>query len=390
MSTLSNSLTKLTLSAKKASFVNELQESKIFLRELENHTEESRIKNGFTIDLLRQFMYSNLKWNTQTIDNDAMSIWETHMRREGDYSEYCGTNKKLCVFVTTNTLLVRTALEFKNNNPSIPSIQQWNHNRLPIISDVRLTCRIWSPATQSMGISVLKLAANAVAACQPTQRYIRKMQETIETLQNTVPEFAQISVPEFFNDEITESILEKTDGNEDNLSIEMLATTINEVAELRAFKHQEHTKQMNELFLQENKKFRVLESKTIDSAIQKYKERLAGDKLLLHSILNWDLVVTGVFALFGGVVRLHWNSNASTSILIAATAISIIETRFLSNSTKVALLTSAIPKVKQRFSKRVLKNLSAAELDYSNIIVRRAIQETALISRCETFLNRNL
>lgn len=65
----------------------------------------------------------------RTIENDAYSLWETHMRRAGNYSEYCGTNLKLPVFVTTNSRLIGVALGYRNARPSTKEIFQWKSNQ---------------------------------------------------------------------------------------------------------------------------------------------------------------------------------------------------------------------------------------------------------------------
>lgn len=80
------------------------------------------------------------------------------MIREGEYSEYCGINKKLPVFVTTNPMLINIALKYKEERHSEKSISGWKSNRLPVITDIRMTCRIWSPAEQGKKLPLLYLA----------------------------------------------------------------------------------------------------------------------------------------------------------------------------------------------------------------------------------------
>ena len=103
------------INAKKASLTKELASSNIHLAPHETFTENERIRFGFDQADLQQYMHNNLPWESQVIDNDALAIWETHMRRQGNYSEYCGTKAQLPVFVTTNSRLIGIALKFREN-----------------------------------------------------------------------------------------------------------------------------------------------------------------------------------------------------------------------------------------------------------------------------------
>lgn len=97
------------ITAKKASLTSELANANIHLAPHETFTDNERIRFGFDQGDLQQYMRSNLLWDPQVIDNDALAIWETHMRRQGNYSEYCGTGAQLPVFVTTNSRLIGIA-----------------------------------------------------------------------------------------------------------------------------------------------------------------------------------------------------------------------------------------------------------------------------------------
>ena len=141
--------------AKKASLTRELANANIHLAPHETFTDNERIRFGFDQSDLQQYMRSNLPWDPQVIDNDALAIWETHMRRQGNYSEYCGTGAQLPVFVTTNTRLIGIALKFREDRSETPSLYGWKQNRLPVITDIRLTCRLWSPANDSERMSLL-------------------------------------------------------------------------------------------------------------------------------------------------------------------------------------------------------------------------------------------
>ena len=180
------------ITAKKANLKSELAKANIYLAPHENFADNERIRFGFDRSDLQQYMRSNLHWDPQVIDNDALAIWETHMRRQGNYSEYCGTGAQLPVFVTTNTRLIGIALKFREDRSETPSLYGWKHNRLPVITDIRLTCRLWSPANDSERMSLLYLTANAVAAKRPTKRYLNSIRELAIHLGEQVPEYSDM------------------------------------------------------------------------------------------------------------------------------------------------------------------------------------------------------
>lgn len=87
------------IKAKKASFRNELSAAHIYLKPNEEFDDNARIQYGFDKNDLQTFMANQLTWEPQAIANDALAIWETHMRRRGNYEEYCGTTSQLPVFL---------------------------------------------------------------------------------------------------------------------------------------------------------------------------------------------------------------------------------------------------------------------------------------------------
>ena len=176
------------LRAKKAGLVDELSNKNIYLRHNETFSDSDRMSFGFSRDDLEHYMAENLSWDHRTIENDAYSLWETHMRRSGNYSEYCGTSSKLPVFVTTNSRLIGVALGYRHARPSTKEIFQWKPNRLPVITDIRLTCRLWIPSEQSDRLPLLHLAANALAAQRPTQKYLKSLRSLVTECEKTVPE----------------------------------------------------------------------------------------------------------------------------------------------------------------------------------------------------------
>ena len=170
--------------------MQELSKAGIYLRVNESFSEQDHIRFGFDLTDFSQFMCDTLSWDPIVVENDALAIWETHMKRMGNYQDYCGTSNKLPVFVTTNSRLIGVSMQYRDARKMNSAIAGWSRNRLPVITDLRLTCRLWSPAEQGAQISKLYLSANAVAAKRPTTRYYNKIRELATELSRSIPEYS--------------------------------------------------------------------------------------------------------------------------------------------------------------------------------------------------------
>ena len=255
---------------------------------------------GFSQSDLQQYMQNNLSWDEKTIENDVLSIWETHMKRAGNYSEYCGTRAKLPVFVTTNSQLVSIVMNYRENRTMTREISGWRVNRLPVITDIRLTCRLWSPATQSERMSLLYLTANAVAAQRPTRRYLDTICKLAIELEKNTPEYSQIPLPAFFDDNVTNVILEHTRGVDDNLDIGTFAASIAELAEWKAKEQEDITLKVSNDLRKSSEKFIDQTQSIIDGAVDANKKCLSRRHIIkLEILLHWGIVSAGVFAAVG-------------------------------------------------------------------------------------------
>lgn len=370
---VNNSIT--IISAKKASLKDELSNANIYFRDNETFSDTDRIRFGFDLIDLQQYMKGRLSWESQTIENDALSIWETHMRRQGNYDEYCGTNSRLPVFVTTNSLLIGIALEFRENRPSVRGISSWKRNRLPVITDIRLTCRLWSPATQSERLSLLYLTANTVAAQRPTKRYLNKIRELAIELGKNAPEYSGIPLPAFFDDNIRDSVLEHTQGLDDNLNIGVFASSIAELAEFKAKDQEELTKKFDEQTLA-----------IIDGAVDSNKNRLTWQWLVLKLVFNWPIAVAVLFAGISAIISC-WSGNWKIMLFTATPmALKAIELVFSTDFVVKLLLRKVLPWIEQSFEKKIVKRLRKAELPYKDEIIKRTMEQTGLIEKAKKML----
>lgn len=374
------------ISSKKANLKEELSASNIYIRQHEIFSDSDRIRFGFEQNDLQQYMQNHLSWDLKTIENDAMSIWETHMRRQGDYSEYCGTNARLPIFVTTNSRLIGIALKFREERAGLRCISGWKQNRLPIITDMRLTCRLWSPATQGERLSLLYLTANAVAAQRPTQHYLNTVRELAVELENNVPEYSGICLPAFFDENVTNIVLERTHGLEENLNIGNFASSIAELSEWKAKEQEEKT---NQVIMERDKVSMDFDRQTqsiIEDSVNIYKNKLGIGGITLKLIFYWPVIATLLFAGVSSGVSYVIGNYQLIWVVLFPIILGGIEEFSCSKFVKKRLLKYVCPKVEKSFEIRIKKGLRRTELPYEDIIIQKSKEQTTLLVQCKNLL----
>lgn len=326
-------------------------------------------------------MKTHLSWDPRTIENDAQSIWETHMKRQGKYDEYCGTQSHLPVFVTTNSRLIGIALKFHEERPNVRGIFGWKKNRLPVITDIRLTCRLWSPTTQSERLSLLYLTANIVAAQRPTERYIKTIRELAIELGKNTPEYSNIPLPSFFDDNIRDSVIELTQGLDDKLNIGVFASSIAELSELKAKDQEEITDKVRKERDQVSGQLDEQTLAIIEGAVESNKNQLKWRGFFLRLIFSWPIVVAVIFAGISAIISYqsgNWNFMWLTLIPMVLKAIELLfSTDFIIRQ----LLRITLPPIEKSFEKKIVKQLRKAERSYKDEIVKRTMEQTILIDK---------
>lgn len=378
------------ISAKKASLEEELAKSNIYLKPLGDYSEKDKIRFGFDFSDWQQYLEKNLGWESKVIENDALSIWETHMNRQGNYQDYCGTKKRLCVFVTNNSRLVNASMKYKEDRPSIKNISSWRTNRLPVITDIRLTCRLWSPAEQCERMALLYLTSNAIAAQRPTKRYVNEMRNLVSQISTEAPEYAGICLSAYFDDNVTELFFEKNCGNESEFNVGNLASSIEELAEFKAIEEQKRTKEyekrLNEsenLRLKTNAELIKHKEDIIKSAVDANKNTLGIiSKLILRLALNWSIVISTLFTGITAIVSFISQQWCILFIIIIPVALCIAEKFFTSQTIKKNLLSKICPKIITSYSKRIEKELRDIEKPYTKEIIAKSIEKTSLLNKC--------
>ena len=379
----------MVFAAKRDNLKQELAKAHIYRRDFQDYSEKDRLRFGFSLDDLRSFMEENTSWDRIAVSNDACSIWETHMSRAGNYEFYFGTTDRLNVFVTTNSRLISLALGYKDAHPANPVLTYWKPNRLPVITDGRLTCRLWTPATDNDKLPIMRLAANAVAAQQPTRRYYEKVKALALQLKEQVPEYSQIALSEFFDDELSDAILKKTEGNEAAFDLSTLASSVSELVDLKTRDQEEivdAAKAERDYYSGELDKHK---QSVVDGAVDQWKNKMGFCGLWLRAVLNWSFIIAPIIAVLTTIVGSIINNKniwwVSSAIIILTLAEQFSSSRFIAR----ILLKKALPISKEKYRKKIVKDLRPIEHRYEEEILERIFNETDLLKKCEDIVDKS-
>lgn len=372
--------------AKKASLSEELANLKIYKRQMGTYTNSERINFGFDCNDLQQYMRDNLNWEERTIENDARSIWEIHMLRRGNYSEYCGTKDKLSVFVTSNSRLIGIALGYKEKRPNVKSINGWKRNRIPVITDVRLTCRLWNASSQFDRISLLHLTANAVAAQQPTQRYLNTIRDLALQFKKDVPGYSNICLAEFFDEQITNFISDKTEGKEENLDISVFAATIEELTDFKAKEQEEIAERIAEERDAISNEYNSQTEQVIADAVERCASKVRFQRLILQIVWRWNYVITTLFAIISSVTSFVTHEFSFLLVILIPVAIAITEKVSCSKFIKKMLINLLLPGVEKKIEQKIKAELGKAERRYEQQIITSLKQQMHILEECKKFM----
>lgn len=366
------------LELKKATFEKELEDKKIYKRENSHFSDLDNMNFGFKYDDFQQYMKKYLNWDDCVIENDALSIWETHMLRKGNYSEYYGTKEKLPVFVTTNSKLIGISMRYHNYIPNAKGICKWKRNRLPIITDMRLTCRLWNPSLQADKISLLYLTANTIAAQRPTKQFYDKVRELAIQFMKINKEYSNVYLPSFFDDKITSALFDKTKGNESNLNIANFTSTIEELYVVGIEKQKAENYKIAKQKTNIQNKYDLQIKEIIESSVQENKNCLGILKMDLYVILYWHIIFSLFSTAVSAVVSCLCSNWKLIFIAVIPVIITLIDKIFTSDFIIKKIFKHQLPKLEHIFNGKIEKRLNNIELKYKDQIIREIKNQTPL------------
>lgn len=380
---LHGNLTPAMLRAKQQNVKEELKLYNIYQRNMNDWSEEERIKFGLdSEDLCKYILSQEPTWGTNTVENDVASIREVQMLRKGNFQAYYGTADRLPIFVTSNTRLFFLLLGYRRDREEEKRIQYWKSNRLPLITDIRLTCRLWNPTlSNSKDIPLLQLTANAVAAQRPNERYYNQLRQTVKQLTEDVPAYSKFSLSDYCDDEFTEQIVAQIEGEIDKLDVGVLATTMVEHAQMNSADERE---KRNAVEIEKESILEEFEAQTqsiINCCVERNKDKLGLWNIPIWCGHHWALVVAAIFALLSSIVGVMSQQWYPMLVIAVPTILGIVENVFNQPIIKNWILDKILPRAEIAYKNKIRKELSVVERKYEDTIIPKCISESKYFIR---------
>ena len=204
-------------------------------------------KNNIDDNSLFQFIKAKHEhWNKTAIQNDVDSINKVNMLRHSDYSVAFGGKNRLPIFITSNIALITCLREYiaaqQGDDGKLPN---WSPNRLPIISDSLLMCRLWLPkANQYANLPALTLARDAYAAQQGNTAFYDKLAKEIAIVREK-HSVNLIDIDDARRQKIEQIIVAKSQGDIDSIDDEMVVYSYDELLKMEQYADKQEIRRLS-------------------------------------------------------------------------------------------------------------------------------------------------
>jgi len=249
----------------------------------------------YSIDVtsIADYIENKCGWRRGAINNDVEVINQINIHRKADYSHQYGGKEKLPVFVSSNSKLsyiFRNYIEENEENGS-----KWNSHALPVISDNMLLYRVWIPfATEFGNLPALTLSRFAYSAQSEGVVFFEKFRAMASTLEKT-KNVDLINITETVRRKVEDILMVATDGDPDQLTEEIVATSFDEYVQLETLHLTEENKSLS-------KQKERRESQVIELLAMNYVNKLGFNRLLLFlSKLWWLFAFAVIFAITSAI-----------------------------------------------------------------------------------------
>lgn len=333
-------------------------------------------------------------WKERAVENDVDTINYINILRKGDYSIKYGGKKKLPVFITSNTVLVKDIKEYISQyRDDDKGVASWNLGALPIITDNMLICRLWLPKAKSLSsIPVMTLARNAYAAQQVNHTFFDKLKASAKDLKNK-HNIDVIDISFAKKEKLEEVLVKNTAGDMEAISTEMLATSVDELIVLETMDLQSSVKALEEknnsqtLLLQKSKE------NAIRAATQRYKNKLGIKQLLVYFANSFWIIIAIVFGVLSlslsrikGASFFNQFSYFGLVYILLFIGLKVLEKALNRPSVNKFLLAKAVKSIWESYSHNIKKTLLDFEKDWERDILLACIEENSLLSKYQEFI----
>lgn len=344
-------------------------------------------RNTIDVEGITEFIYNkHPTWKRAAITYDVEIINQINILRKGNYSERYGGKQKLPVFVTSNSGLVYTFKDYASTDVGSNGSSKWNEHALPVISDYMILFRLWVPvANQYSNLPALTLSRYAYSAQNPDTQYFNKMREDMESYQES-ERVSFVDLSELRRQKLEDIIIRNTQGCEERLSQEIVATSVAELVKLENISLHDQISDLTGTVNDDECRLNKQKNQIIRLAAKEFVDKIGVSRFLIWMAQTWWLISA---VILGAVGYLATSKPVLASISALPIIINIALSVFDKFSGKVKLqafmVKYAVKYSWRKYVNKVTSRLSDEDKVYEKEIIRYCLDNTPLFKKYERF-----
>ncbi len=331
----------------------------------------------------------NPEWKKGAIQNDVSVINQVNILRRGDYSIRYGGKGKLPVFVTTNSFLVYSVKEYAAEQCKRDVSTFWDANALPVVSDNMVLYRLWLPlARKHRNLPALTLSRYAHCAQNVDEAFFEILREKLLIYKNENG-IDVIDLDDARRIKLENIIVEKTEGDPENITEEVLSKSLDELVLIETLDVHEQLLESQAKGKHDEGVIEKQRERIINLAAKPYYNKIGWRRGLVYLFQHLGIIISAILLLLSSIVSTsididNININNFLYWLIVAFP-TIIEVLIygvdrVQNCKKYELLfTKKIVKyVYKKYVEKIIKSVANDEQAYLPEIIEKCVINTPI------------
>lgn len=315
-------------------------------------------------------------WKRGSVDYDVEIINQINILRKADYTQQYGGKSRLSVFVTSNSKLAYTFRDYINESEE--NGKGWSSHALPVISDNMLLYRVWLPfATEFSDLPALTLSRFAYSAQSEGIVFFEEFRKVAAGLDRT-RNVDLISTTEATRRKLEDILIRETDGELDQMTAEVVATSFEECVRMEHMDLVEENKDLSE-------RVGARESQVIQLLAKDYVNKLGWMRILLFSAKYWWLLGFCVLFIVTFAISENVYLRSISAIPILIQLLQFVIDKFVDDrGLRFYVYDRALAFVKRRYVKTISAGVeNAGYASDKEAVVEYCLSHTAVFNKAK-------
>ena len=351
-------------------------------------------RHSIDVEKISDYIKEKHEWKSGSVNNDVEIINQINILRKSNYSIRYGGKEKLPIFLTTNTDLVFTFRNYVSEALEADPSEKWNVHALPIISDNMVLFRLWVPyANEYTNLPALTLSRYAYAAQNPNTQYFEKLRETASAYEKEKG-IDLINLSEVRRQQLEDILVEKTNGDADQLTEEMVALSVDELIKMENISLHSKISDLEGNLDTKDTEIEKRDAQIIRLAAQPYINKLGIWKPIIYCAEIWWLWMTIAFATITSTTETYLDGSSTVKWVIILVPVvvevllKIIDNIFEEKQVSKFAIRWAVKTAWKRYVNKVTSGLSHDNMRYKDQILTYCIKGTPLFEKYSVYLPR--